>query len=230
LVAQTKKPKYLIYNYYYNTLKKRTKGVSARTIQEKEVDNYLKAYIDENISISPKLCEWAKKHINELHDKEIDEKRAVLKAQESNNEKINEQLKKLRHQHRNGYITDEEFQEDRKDLEERLLTEDTNKAESWLTKMEEVLDLGVELYDIIENGTVKEKRGVLSRLSSNLIWNEEKLSIINTDWMDTYILGLQRSKEVSPKFEPRKYGLDKRQNEPFELARPDWLRRQDSNL
>jgi len=220
-VDRMESPKYLVYNYYYNVKRRKTKDLKAKIIEEKKINTYLKNYVEENITISKELCEWAKKYIHELKDKEIQENQTIVKSQSESVSKIQIQLKKLRYQHRNGHITDLEYEEDKRELEQQLLkSEKEPKQIDWLKQAQEVLDLGVELQNIIENGTVEEKRTILSRLGSNLIWNEEKLSIINS---------LKRVKNDISVFEPRNYGSIKGQNTSFEVPYPDLLRGQDSN-
>ena len=52
---------------------------------------------------------------------------------------------------------------------------------------------------------MQSKRNVLSKLSSNLVWNEEKLSIYNSKEINKLVEGINGIKSKIPKFEPKNY-------------------------
>ena len=68
-VKQMKKPRYLAYTYYYNIARRKTKGVIAKTVEEKKVDKYLSDFIGDNITISASLHSWAMSHLSSFKDK-----------------------------------------------------------------------------------------------------------------------------------------------------------------
>ena len=70
---------------------------------------------------------------------------------------------------------------------------------------------------------LESKRLVLSRLGSNLIWNEEKVSIINTKWVGVLINGLREAKRKNPQFETKNIIDTSDSNEDFALVRPNLL-------
>ena len=57
------------------------------------------------------------------------------------------------------------------------------------------------------------KRNLLSKLSSNLVWDEKKLSIYNAKEINTLVEGINGIKSKFPEFEPKNYQARKGLNE-----------------
>ncbi len=78
--------------------------------------------------------------------------------------------------------------------------EDNN---NWYTGMIEITDVIQKINEVMEDGTNESKRSILSQAGSNLVWNDEILSIHCNKSIDTLIEGIKRIKSEFPKFEPR---------------------------
>ena len=89
-------------------------------------------------------------------------------------------------------------------MNEEILSIETslNDDKPWLTKACEMVSIGAELVSVFQKGTVQEKRAVLSRFTSNLQWDEEKLIIISTEPILALIYGLNKAKAKTKHFEP----------------------------
>ena len=79
--------------------------------------------------------------------------------------------------------------------------------------MMKITDLIEKDKEIIENGTPEAKRNFLSELGSNLVWNDEKLSIYSRKSIEKLIEGIKRIKLEFPKFEPKNYQVPQGLNE-----------------
>ncbi len=206
-------PKYLIKSYYYNVRKKKSK-ISYKSIEESLITSKLKNYMDENLTFSNSLLDWSRKHIHELKDKEVSEN--ILRKQDKERRKVEFEQKKrrMREMLRDQKVTDLEYKTDLEALISQY--EDTNeKTEDvdWYSEMMEITDLIEEDKKVIENGTLEAKRSLLSRLGSNLVWNDEKLNIYSRKSINTLVEGIKGIKSQFPKFEPKNYVVDKSSNE-----------------
>ena len=95
----------------------------------------------------------------------------------------------------------------------------------WFSEAKKLFDLAVSLQtSFSEKGSKKAKKEALAQLRSNLVWDDQKLSIINTKLINTYIYGLKRAKAKIPSFEPKNYVVDKGRNTDFSALCPS-LRR-----
>ena len=90
-----------------------------------------------------------------------------------------------------------------------------------------------ELYIVLDKGTVQAKRSILSRLGSNLVWNDKELNINNTKPIDALIKGISLAQQTNPKFEPKNcvvYKGSKEKTAEFSTVFSTMLPRQGSNL
>lgn len=198
-------PKYLIKSYYYNVRKKKAK-IPYKSIEETIVTSEVKNYIDENLTFSNDLLDWSKKHIHELKDKEVSEN--ILKEQdkETRKEEFEQKKQRTREMLRDQKITDSEYKADLESLIAQYKdVNEKSKDVDWYSEMMEITDLIEEDKKILENGTLEAKRNLLSRLGSNLVWNEEKLNVYSRKSINTLVEGIQGIKSKFPKFEPKNY-------------------------
>ena len=79
--------------------------------------------------------------------------------------------------------------------------------------------------ETLTNGTIMEKRELLTKLGSNLTWNEEKLNVINRISIQTLIDGLKNTRSKKPQFEPKNIVDTSDSNEVFASVRTDLLPR-----
>jgi len=219
-IDQMEHPKYLIFTYYYNVKRKKAyqgyKSVSESTIMEKLLD-----FIDKNLTFSQDLADWSKKYITELKDKEIND--SVFRKQKQEVDKSDYENKKsrLRKMLRDEQITDDEYKTDLEDLNKKYAVVDGKKETiDWYSKMNEIVDLTLCTKEVLEKGTMLAKRNILSKLSSNLVWNEEILSIYNSKAIDKLVEGIKRTKLEFPKFEPKNCVVWKGLNEKTDAFSP----------
>jgi site-specific DNA recombinase len=223
-IEKMKSPKYLEYTYYYNVKRRKTKGVTAKIINESKIDEYLNKYIDENLFLSPELASWVRKHLVYMRDAEIEENQVIVKAQSLSKETLEKEKRMLRDMYRKEMISEEEYKVDLAELEQKYNNNgNVSYVSDWFDELNNIVDLGVEMKNIINNGTVKQKKDILSRLRSNLVWDEENLSISNVFWMDTYIKGRKEVLSQYPWFEPRNNLVNKRKNTDLTVLCPTML-------
>lgn len=212
-IAQLEHPNYLKFTYYYNVKRKKNfqgyKSISETRIMEK-----LLPFVDENLNFSLDFADWSKTFITELRDKDIND--SVFKQQKNEADKSDFESKKtrLRQMLRDEQITNEEYQSDLKDLNNKYSS--TNKkeeAKDWYSKMNNIADLLVSTKEVLENGTMQAKRNLLSKLSSNLVWDEKNLSIYNAKEINKLVEGINGIKSKFPKFEPKNYQAPQGSNE-----------------
>lgn len=222
-----KNPKYLDYVYYYNVKRRKTKGIKGRSISESKIDEFLIKHIDENLLLSPVIAEWVRNHIKELKNKELEENKTLFEAQENFSNSLEKEKKKLRDMYRKDMITEEEYKSDLEEIESKAKKSKAKNIElvDWFSELNNIVDLGVDMRDIIKHGTVKEKKEFMSRFRSNLIWNEENLNVSNASWIDRYINVRKRILSEYTPFEHRNNVVNKGKNTDLTVLCPTLLRR-----
>ena len=204
-IVQLEKPKYLSFTYYYNVKRKKAhKGY--KSLPEKWIVRKLLQLIDENLTFSKDLASWSKKYITEIRDKEINDR--VFREQKEEADKAEFENKKirLRQMLRDWQITDSEYQTDIEALNKQYGGIGVKKQiNDWYSKMNEIVDLTVFAKKILKSDNIQAKREVLSKLGSNLVWNEKELFIYNDKAKDKLIEGIKDIRLKFPKFEPENY-------------------------
>ncbi|MCI0542664.1 hypothetical protein L0Y69_02870 [bacterium] len=99
----------------------------------------------------------------------------------------------------------------------------TEEVKSKEVKRAFELSLGIE--EIFKNGSVSEKKGLLSEIQSNLTIKDKKVSVCNVKIISIIIKGLLAARSHNPSFEPEFYQADKRLTETFTSVSPTLLRR-----
>ena len=225
-IIEMKHPKYLSYTYYYNIKRKRTKGLSARSIEERKINQALIALFENELHISEPLYHWSKKYLKELQDGELEQDKKIAHIQKKALCHLEEKKAKLRELFINEIITKEEFQYDLKKLHTQIDTKkiDYGYAENWYEDMEHLLDTLFNFGEIIKKGSYGEKKEALALLSPNLIWDEQNLHILKADWLQVFIQGRRRVLEQYPVFEPKNNGNFKGLKGVLDIKCPTLLR------
>jgi hypothetical protein len=99
-----------------------------------------------------------------------------------------------------------------------------NNTDSVDDEFQKILDLATEAMEIIENGNQEEKRSLLERLGSNLIWNEENLNVSKPKWLIEFEKTRKLMLEKYTVFEPEKYVENKGVYKDFGPLCPTLLR------
>jgi hypothetical protein len=97
---------------------------------------------------------------------------------------------RTREMFRDEKITEEEYDYDmaKLDTDYKDLTQ-VQKRVDWADKMNELVDLSLCIRETLTDGTFEAKRNILSKLGSNFIWDDEKLTIINRKSVNALISG-----------------------------------------
>lgn len=220
IIEKLENPKYLTFTYYYNVGKKKA-HLPYKALPEVKITEKLLQFVDASLNFSPELAVWSKKYITELKDKEIND--SVFRKQKEEADSTDYEVKKtrLRQMLRDNQITDQEYKSDSEDLNKKYAVTDGKKGVvDWYSKMNEIVDLTLCTKEIFENGSIKAKRNILSKLGTNLIWNDEMLSIFNSPAINKLVEGIKRAKEINPKFEPKNCVADKGLNEKTDRFQP----------
>lgn len=199
---QMEHPKYLDYTHYYNVKKKKS-SLPYKSISEKDITKEMVKYIGENLNFSNDLLEWSKKYIHEMKDREVSEKVLMSKDRENRKEEYELKKSKLRGMLRDEKIIDSEYEIDLSSLNKQYADTSTTKVEiNWYQEMIEITDLTQGVIEVMQNGSFQSKRNILSKLGSNLVWNDKELNIYNKKSINTLVNGIKTLKMIYPKFEP----------------------------
>ena len=214
-ISNIENPKYLDKNYYYNVKLKKSKrlekGVKVRSIEEKEITKKILETVAIINKAPEQIMSWAKKFIHEVKDKEFSDILNLEKNKGSRKLEYEARKKQMRNRLYSEQVSESEYKEDLAQLESdysdvKSSEEDSslNKKIDWTMEIENKIQLVNNLEKLFEDLPVKEKRLLLSKLGSNLTWNEKELCIHNTNSVNALIEAIKVSKQKYDKFEPVK--------------------------
>jgi site-specific DNA recombinase len=212
-IDKMENPKYLEYKHYYN-VKKKKHGLPYKSLNEKFIDERITDLFINNLSFSKDVVEWSKKYIHEMKEKEISHKILINQRKEERKIELQEKKARTRVMLRDNKITQEEYDLDIETLNSEYLdTKEDFVAVDWYSRLMEIADISSRIETVLNSGDVEAKRKILSALGSNLVWDDEKLLINNTDEVDALINAVKRNKLEYPKFEPKNHVVNKGLNE-----------------
>lgn len=202
-ISKLENPKYLDFTYYYNVKKKKS-GSQYKVLTEKKITEEMVSFVDKHLTFSEDLANWSKKYITELKNKEINDRIFLEQKNEADEVEYESKKTRLRAMLRDEQITDEEYKSDLEALNKKY-TVGTKKQNSvdWYSQMNEIVDLTLYMSKVLESGTLQAKRNILSKLGSNLVWDDKNLFIYNRPAINKLVNGVKLSMQVSTKFEPK---------------------------
>jgi site-specific DNA recombinase len=218
-IAQLKNPKYLEYILYYNVRKKKARK-EYRVISEDKVAEKLDHQVVNELVFSPQLAAWSKQYIEELKVKELNEAIFKNRIEENSRAEFEKKKSRLRAMLRDNQITDGEYRTDLETLQHQYAQSVEKRSVDWYSRMNEIVDLTECMRNVLANGTVQQKRNVLSKLGSNLVWNDVELNIHNDIAVQKLIDGIKRAREINPEFEPKNCVVYTASNEKTEAFTP----------
>lgn len=220
-IEDMENPKYLHYIYYHCT-KRKNPNCLERSIEEKDMNEYVANYFEGHLEISPALRDWCLKHLDEI---EVQKKqsefeiKSSLELEKKAKEKEYEELIRMKMK---GLIEEEDFirlktalKTDIERLENQLKSMQGSGEAEALKKAKEAFNLAVGIAEIFRNGKFEEKSEALSETNSNLTLKDKKLNITNDNLFSIIINGLLEEKAKNPQFEPRNITDTSEQNESF---------------
>lgn len=204
-IAKMNNPKFLEYNYYYNVQRKKNK-LPTKTIREDNILKALESEVLDGILLDPELLYWSKKYIQDLKVKELEEKRLEKEIENKTISNLISRKARVKELLINGTLSDDEYKLEVIDIENKLSTiNETNASvKTWDERLNEVLDLAQSWKTVFSKAGIKEKRETLNKLGTNLVWDEEKLHVINESWLEVFISRVKEVKQEREKYEPKK--------------------------
>ncbi len=220
LIEVLEKPKYLTYTYYYNIAKKKRRE-QYKSINEDKVLEHLISEVVNYMPFSEDLANWSKRHIKEMRDEEINQNLFREDIAKSEAEDFIAKKKRRREMLAEGLITEDEYKQDIADLEARYKPQDKRVDFDWTKRANEMVDLAQEFVAVMKaKDQIQPKRKILTRLGSNIVWDDEKLSIYFPKSFQMLFQGFDEAKSLDEKFEPKNYQVPQGSNEKTEPKDP----------
>lgn len=202
------------YTYYHCTKRKNNK-CSQKTIRlenlEIQISNVLK-----KIEIPQEFCEWALDIIKQENTKESENRNKIIQSQQKTYNACVRKIDALIDMRANNEITEQEFSKKKSHATkeklklQELLNDSDKRVDNWIETAEQLFNFAKIAKTKFENGTLEDKKIILSTLGSNLVLKDQNLSIL----LQKPLLSIEKAafevKAISKRFEPLKNSEDKR--------------------
>ena len=198
---------------YYHCTKRKNPNCTQGSIEEKEIEKQINEILSK-IQISDRFKNWAIKYLNEVNDKEVEDRNAILSSiQEAYNDIVNrmDNLVKLKISPQNtdnSLLSDEEFKNQKQALLkekskfEEKMNDTGDRVTKWLELSEKTFDFATYARYRFANGTPEEKRQIFAGLGSNLVL-KDKIVAVNLEKPLEYIKNIKiQEDKIWQKLEP----------------------------
>ena len=183
---------------YYHCTKRVNPNCTQGSIEELELSKQILETIG-NIKIPAEFHDWGLKQVKKVNKNETEFTSSILPTQQKAYNDTLAQISELIDMRASKEISREELMEKKPKLEKekkrlkKLLDDVDDRATKWHKKADELFDFARDAVDKFNNGGLEGKREVLSRLGSNLILKDKKLT---TNLEETLIPMIEAAKEV----------------------------------
>ncbi len=220
---------------YYHCTKRINPNCTQGSIEEAD----LKTEILEKvlrIKIPPELHDWGLKQVKRVNKNEAEFTNNILSSQQKAYKACLAQISELIDMRASKEITREELVEKKPKLEKErdrlkeLLDGIDDRATKWHKQADDLFDFARDAAEEFNTGGLEKKRHILSRLGSNLILMDKKLTIDLEETLIPMIEAAKEAKKIHDTLEPVE-GIDRTvQLESAYSQNPVMLLDQDSNL
>ena len=210
-IEEMEGPTYLDYVYYYCTSKKKTHEKSCASIEQKLLDEKLLNYVMNNLAISEAISNWCIRNISEIKDRELEDGLMLAESRKKAEDDIKRKLSNLLDLRLNkGDLSPEDtamYDKKEEELKRELkiiedISRKTNGNDGWENVAHKKFSLMKGILEIIEKGSLNQKKEVLLALGANLRLGAKKLNVINAEEVQLFVDALKRARSKNDSFEP----------------------------
>lgn len=223
---------------YYHCTKRKDPNCTQGSIQMEELEKQVDSLLSK-IQISEDFKNWAIKYLNELNDKEIDNRNAILGSLQSAYDDVVKRIDnlvrlKISPQNTEGALLSDEDFKNQKDslmkekakLQERLDDTD-NRINRWVELSEKTFNFACYAKHWFANGDSQKKKEIFFGLGSNLTLFNKIVGVRLEKPLEWAKEAIEKIPEISPMFEPKEKGYTEAQMFAFYSKNPVLLAKWD---
>ena len=222
------------YYTYYHCTKRKDPNCTQKTIRKEELEKQVNLVLND-LTIPEEFKEWALSVLRKENEKEFSDRKTIIKIQQKEYTDCVKRLDNLIDMRANEEIEAEDFNRRKNVLvkEKRRLKElfdDSDKRiDNWIVEAEQLFAFAQIAKFKFNEGTLEDKKAVLSALGSNLLLKERKLFISLKNELILIKKASKKEKEVRNRLEPLNIPLDKAKLWDEYAQSPEMLPGSDSN-
>jgi site-specific DNA recombinase len=198
------------------------KGYVNSEIIEEQIDQELA-----KLTILPEFKDWALEILSERNENEVEKRQKVYQSQQKTLRDLRKQLDNLTQALVKELVDEDSYKREKARIQkeiakiEQSIKETENNQDNWIEMTEGVFDFTCHAREHFINGSVEDKKTILSKIGVNCTLKDKKLSIDKHPWL----VAIEKTyPELEKEFllcELDKKPYNKRQKEAFDLLRPN---------
>lgn len=215
------------YVYYHCTKKKRLTHCSQKYIEAHRLEQQISEYL-ESLTISKEITEWTIKLLRDLHEDEVKKDRAAIASLHKRLESCTKETAELLNMKLKGLLNDDEYTTKKRELEnertriKELADDSDDRFTKVINRCEEAFEFAHIAKSRFDNGTLEEKRAILSYTGSNLVLKDGILRIEAKKPFAMIKSMADSSSLKDTRFEPALLSLGKTKAAPCGTALSKW--------
>ena len=219
---------------YYHCTKRVDPSCTQGSIEEKDLSKQILEAL-KGIKIPKEFHDWGLKWVKRENKKEAEFTSTVLTNQQKAYKACLEEISELIDMRAAKEITPEEFAEKKPKLEKEkkrlkgLLDDTDDRATKWHKKADELFDFARDAVRKFNEGGLEDKRYVFSKLGSNLILKDKKLTINVEETLIAMKEAAEEVRKIHDRLEPVKEADRASQLEDLYSQNPVLYRQRESN-
>lgn len=224
------------YTYYHCTKKKVDIKCDEKCVEVRKLEIMFKEKL-EDLKISDAFKDWAIKYLHEVRTTEADSNKIAMNTASKELNTISDQIRSLTlsfmsPQNMDRTLLSElEYLEIKNDLlkkkevaESRVKTT-SDELETWVELSEKTFDLARYASIWFENGTIEQRKAIMSSLGSNLTLKDGKVQLYLHPFLETFIENKKYVSVEIPQVRTSENSMYTRQNAAFGDVSSKWLPR-----
>ncbi len=234
-VYALKEIKLLDYTFYHCTKRKTDVKCSQSCVRADDLESQITDLL-RKIEIPETFSGWAIKWLKWSHQQEIQDHTAQLEALQTAYKTAQAKLDNLVDMRMNTLITDQQYLSKKQTVErERSLLKEQldgfeHRINRWVELTEHTLNFAVHARRKFIEGSLEEKRQVLSSLGSNLVLTDKKLSIHPFEPFRLIADRLAEKPEMAQMLEPEKVMDESVDKKPIHPVLQEWCTKSDAQV
>jgi len=185
------------------------------------IAQHLATYFKENLRVSKALSDWCIENLGTLEVSDQENEFEKKKSLQATLVKKENEYKELVMMKAKGLITEDDFLQVKEPVRLEIESIKGHLASlghvdpARLERAHKAFNLAQGIDEVFTNGSIEEKKSVLSEIGSNLTLKDKKLSVSNAKMYEAIINGLLTAKTKNTRFEPESIVDTSSRNEVF---------------
>jgi len=216
------------YTYYHCTHKRRDYKCNQKSINGQRLEAQINGFL-ETVTIEDEFIDWIITYLHEFNETEVIDRKFISANLSKGLSSCTKKMDNLIKLKISDLITDEEFTTQKKELTQdksnylSKLSDLNERQDNWVDTTEKAVNFLRSVKIRFNDGSIEEKKIILSTLGSNMELKDGKLSLEANGVYKSFQRGIDLTKQLITRLEPQKGRLKTSKTLSQEAMHSIWL-------